>query len=66
MNIISRPGRVLARSLSMWCVYLAGLLELAPYIVPYLDAWIPNWLSIVFLMISPLARIIAQGNLDAK
>lgn len=66
MNLVSKPGRVLARSLSMWCVYLAGLLELIPYIVPYLDAWIPSWASIVFLVLSPLARVIAQRNLNAK
>lgn len=66
MKLVSRPGRVLARSLSMWCIYAAGLLEIIPYIVPYLDGWIPGWASISLLVLSPLARIVAQGNLDAK
>ncbi|WP_280952796.1 hypothetical protein [Rhizobium anhuiense] len=33
--------RVLARSLSLWCVYFAGAFELAPYIVSYLDGYVP-------------------------
>lgn len=66
MNLVSKPGRVLARSLSMWCVYISGLLEIVPYIVPYMDEWIPSWASILVLALSPFARIIAQRNLDAK
>lgn len=52
--------RVLVRSLSLWCVYLAGAFELAPYIVPYLDGYIPPWLSIVLLLLSVPARVIDQ------
>ncbi|MGO7157037.1 DUF7940 domain-containing protein [Rhizobium leguminosarum] len=52
--------RVLARSLSLWCVYFAGAFELAPYIVPYLDGYIPPWLSIVLLLLSVPARVIDQ------
>lgn len=62
---IRNPRRVLTRSLSMWCVYLAGLLELTPYIVPYLDGYVPHWLSFALLLASPIARIIDQGNLNA-
>ncbi|KEC75482.1 hypothetical protein RLPCCGM1_c0859 [Rhizobium leguminosarum bv. phaseoli CCGM1] len=47
----------------MWCVYAAGLLEVVPYIVPYLDDWIPKWLSILFLAASPIARLIHQPAL---
>ena len=63
---VPNKGRVLTRSLSMWCVYLAGALEILPYLVPYLDGVIPRWLSIVILLLSPLARIIHQGGLDGK
>lgn len=52
--------RVLVRSLSLWCVYFAGAFELAPYIVPYLDGYIPPWLSIVLLLLSVPARVIDQ------
>ena len=64
MKLVNRPGRILARSFSMWCVYMAGALEIAPYVVPYLDDWIPRWLSIVFLLASPLARIIPQASIS--
>ncbi|MBB2699637.1 UNVERIFIED_ORG: hypothetical protein GGD58_004826 [Rhizobium pisi] len=37
MKLIRNKRRVLTWSLSMWCVYLAGLFELLPYVVPYLD-----------------------------
>ncbi|MEK1929746.1 MAG: hypothetical protein AAAC47_08145 [Pararhizobium sp.] len=61
---IRNKRHVLTWSLSMWCVYLAGLLELAPYIVPYLDGYIPRWAAIACLVVSPLARIIDQGGLS--
>ena len=64
-KLVSNPGRVLLRSLSMWCVYLAGLAEVVPYIVPYLDDYIPRWLSVVFLVLAPLARVIPQRKLHA-
>jgi hypothetical protein len=66
MKFIRNKRRVLTRSLSMYCVYLAGLLEVAPYIVPYLDSYIPRWLSIAFLLAAPFARVIDQGNLNAN
>ncbi|HJP68648.1 MAG TPA: hypothetical protein VJ846_07080 [Sphingomicrobium sp.] len=63
MRLVKNKGRVLARSLSMWCVYGAGALEIAPYIVPYLDDWIPRWASIAVLLLSPIARLIHQPDL---
>ncbi|ANM09629.1 hypothetical protein B5K08_05955 [Rhizobium leguminosarum bv. trifolii] len=63
MRLVKHKRRVLARSLSMWCVYAAGFLEVVPYIVPYLDDWIPKWLSILFLAASPIARLIHQPAL---
>ncbi|MBY3434810.1 hypothetical protein [Rhizobium laguerreae] len=64
MKLVSNPGRVLVRSLSMWCIYAAGLAEIIPYIVPYLDAFIPTWLSIALLLASPLLRVVDQGGLS--
>ncbi|KWV42143.1 hypothetical protein AS026_21275 [Rhizobium altiplani] len=66
MKLIDRPWRVLTRSLALWCVYLSGLLEMAPSILPYLDGYIPRWLSLAFLMAAPIARVIDQGNLNAN
>jgi hypothetical protein len=63
MRLVKHKRRVLTWSLSMWCVYLAGLFEIAPYVVPYLDDWIPRWASIVILLASPVARLIHQPNL---
>ncbi|NDK54034.1 hypothetical protein HLI03_32155 [Rhizobium laguerreae] len=57
---------VLARSLSLWCVYFAGTFELAPYIVPYLDSYIPPWLSIALLLLSIPARVIDQRLSNGK
>ena len=64
-KLVPRPGRALWRAYSMWPVYVAGILGLAPYVVPYLDGWIPRWLSIAILLLSPLGRIIDQGGIDA-
>ncbi|WP_081670333.1 hypothetical protein [Rhizobium leucaenae] len=64
-KLVRKPGRVLAWSLSMWCVYIAGLLQIVPYIVPYLDGYIPHWASLVALLASPFGAIIYQGNLHA-
>ncbi|MGV1793836.1 DUF7940 domain-containing protein [Rhizobium sp. A37_96] len=64
-KLVPKPGRALWRAYSMWPVYVAGLLGLAPYVVPYLDGWIPRWLSIAILLLSPLGRIIDQGGIDA-
>ncbi|ANL52870.1 hypothetical protein [Rhizobium phaseoli] len=64
MRLVKHKRRVLTWSFSMWCVYFAGLFELLPYIVPYLDDWIPKWLSILFLAASPIARLIHQPALE--
>lgn len=63
MLFVKHKRRVLTWSLSMWCVYLAALFDLAPYIVPYLDDWIPKWVSILCLVASPVARLVHQPNL---
>jgi hypothetical protein len=64
MKLVSNPWRVLARSYALWCVYGAGLAEIVPYVVPYLDAYIPTWLSIALLLASPFLRVIDQGGLS--
>jgi len=55
--------RVLARSLALWPVYIVGLFGLAPYIVPFLDGWLPRWSLVLILALSPLGRVIQQKNL---
>ncbi|NTG61848.1 hypothetical protein G6L45_16330 [Agrobacterium rhizogenes] len=65
LKIVDRPGRALLLAYSMWPVYLAGLLGIAPYIVPYFDGIVPRWLVILILLLSPLGRIIDQGGIDA-
>ena len=65
MKIVPHWRRVLTRSLAMWLVYAAGALELIPYIIPYADAYLPHWLSIAVLLLSPVGRVIDQGGLDA-
>jgi len=65
LKLVPRPGRALLLALSMWPVYLAGLLAIAPYIVPYLDGYVPKWLLILILLLSPFGRIIDQGGIDA-
>ncbi|NTG48564.1 hypothetical protein G6M04_14320 [Agrobacterium rhizogenes] len=64
-KLVPHPGRALLLALSMWPVYLAGLLAIVPYIAPYLDGYIPKWLLILILLLSPLGRIIDQGGIDA-
>jgi len=65
IQLIPNWRQVLKRAWSVWCIYLAGALEILPYIVPYLDEWIPRWLSIVVLLVAPIARILEQRNVDA-
>jgi hypothetical protein len=66
MLLVRNKGRRLMRSYAMWPVYIAQLLAIAPYIVPYLDDWIPRWASIAILMLSPLGYVIHQPNLKGK
>lgn len=61
MKLIPNARGVLLRSLALWCVYLSGLCEVLPYMVPYLDGYIPSWLSTVFIALSPIGRVIDQG-----
>lgn len=60
---VRNKKKILLKALSMWCVYMAGLAELIPYIVPYLDAFIPQWVSLALLIAAPVARIIKQDDL---
>ncbi|MGZ9724252.1 DUF7940 domain-containing protein [Rhizobium miluonense] len=64
-KLVPRPGRALWRAYSLWPVYVAALLGLAPQIVPYLDDYVPHWLSVAILCLSPIGRIIDQGGIDA-
>ncbi|ABC89917.1 hypothetical protein CO659_20900 [Rhizobium sp. S9] len=52
-----------AHVVAVHVVRLLGLLELLPYVVPHLDDFIPKWLSIGILLMSPIARVIHQKNL---
>lgn len=63
MRLVKHKRRVLTWSLALWPVYIAGLLGIAPYIVPFLDGWLPRWLLIFILALSPLGRVIEQRNL---
>lgn len=64
-KLVPHKRRVLLRAYSMWAVYLSGALALAPYIVPYFDDYVPHWVSIAALLLSPLGAIIHQDNLHA-
>lgn len=63
MRLVKNKRRVLTWSLALWPVYIAGLLGIAPYIVPFLDGWVPRWLIISILALSPFGRVIKQRNL---
>lgn len=63
MRLVKNKGRVLTWSLALWPVYIAGLLGIAPYIVPFLDGYIPRWMIIAILALSPLGRVIEQRKL---
>lgn len=63
MKMIPNPGRALARSYAMWCVYLSGLLQLLPAIVPYVAGYIPPWASLVLMLLAPLGYVIAQPSI---
>ena len=62
MNIVPHRRRVLTRSLAMWLVYAAGALELIPHLIAYANDYLPHWLSIAVLLLSPLGRVIDQGK----
>jgi len=64
MRFVKHKRRVLAWSLALWPVYIAGLLGIAPYIVPFLDGWLPRWSLVLILALSPLGRVIQQKNLQ--
>jgi hypothetical protein len=66
MKLVNGWHRVLLRSYALWCVYLAGALDILPYVVPYVSDFIPNWASVALLMLSPVARIIQQQALSGE
>lgn len=66
MKLIPNAGRTLLRSWTLWLVYLAGLLDVLPYVVPYLDDYLPPWLSIACLLAAPLARIVYQPSISGE
>lgn len=66
MKLVNNWRRVLLRSYAMWCVYLAGLLDLIPNIVPFTADYIPTWASIALLALSPIVRIIHQHSLSGR
>lgn len=57
--------RVLLRASSMWCVYIATILQIAENAVPYVADYLPWWVPIAVLVLAPLFRILSQGGLDA-
>ncbi|NSX84473.1 hypothetical protein G6L86_02635 [Agrobacterium tumefaciens] len=57
--------RVLLRASSMWCVYVATILQIAESLVPYATDYLPWWVPVAVLVFAPLFRIISQGGLDA-
>jgi len=63
MRFVKHKRRVLTWSLALWPVYIAGLLGIAPYIVPFLDGWLPRWALVLILALSPFGRVIEQKKL---
>ncbi|MCZ7501277.1 DUF7940 domain-containing protein [Agrobacterium sp. ST15.13.015] len=57
--------RVLLRASSMWCVYIAAILQVAENAIPYMSDYLPWWMPIAVLVLAPLFRILSQGGLDA-
>jgi hypothetical protein len=63
--LIRNWRRVLWRASSMWCVYIATILQIAESLVPYVADYLPWWVPVAVLVLAPLFRIISQGGLDA-
>ncbi|ANM12034.1 hypothetical protein [Rhizobium sp. N324] len=63
MRLVKHKRRVLTWSLALWPVYIAGLLGILPYIVPFLDGYLPRWLLILILALSPFGRVVEQRKL---
>ena len=62
MRLVKHKRRVLTWSLALWPVYLAGLLGIAPYIVPFLDGWLPRWALVLILALSPFGWPLVVGG----
>jgi hypothetical protein len=65
MKLVRHKRRRLLLSYSMWPVYIAGLFNILPYIVPYFDDWVPHWVVVLVLVLSPLGACIHQESLHA-
>lgn len=65
MTLVHNWPRVLLRASSLWPVYLSLFLDLAVEMVPYLADWLPWWVPIVILVLTPFFRIIRQERLHA-
>lgn len=65
MTLVSNWPRILLRASSLWPVYVSLLLDLAVELVPYLGDWLPWWVPIAILILTPIFRIIRQERLHA-
>lgn len=65
MKLVKGWRRVLLRAESMWCVYVAGILEAASNALPYVADRLPWWVPVAVLCLAPLFRVRDQGGLDA-
>lgn len=63
--LIRNWRRVLWRASSMWCVYVATILQIAESAVPYVSDYLPWWVPVAVLVLAPLFRILSQGGIDA-
>lgn len=66
LTLVANWRGVLLRAASMWCVYIATVLEIASSAIPYASDYLPWWAPIVVLVAAPIARIISQGGIDAN
>jgi hypothetical protein len=65
MTLVPHWRRVLLHAWSLWPVYLATLLEVALELFPYVADWLPWWVPILFLVLTPIFRVIKQEKLHA-
>jgi hypothetical protein len=66
MALVPHWRRVLWRASSLWTVYISGFLEWAIQVLPYVADWLPWWVPLAILALTPIARIIEQRSIHAR
>ena len=61
MKLLDNWWTVLKKAWSVRLMALAAILQLAQTLVPYVDDFLPRWLTVLILVTAFISRFVSQG-----